>query len=143
MSPVDHALLIATHETDTPGADLDRDVNSSDSFVRVSIAELRQEQQWCHLTIVLTRAVLKNSLASVYVNGRLHSTHKIHYIVQNPSGGATTLTQAATVKATIGTPPGPFRKQSKLLWRLGPAYLIEDAFSAQTVQQVKKKIIAR
>lgn len=113
ISPADRCLLLATHETDTPGADLDRDVVSSETYVRVSIPELRQEQQWLHLAVVLNRAVLKNSSASVFINGRLHGTYKIHYVIQNPGGGATTLAQAAAVNAVIGTPPGPFRKQSR------------------------------
>uniref|UniRef100_A0A915IK38 WD repeat and FYVE domain-containing protein 3 n=1 Tax=Romanomermis culicivorax TaxID=13658 RepID=A0A915IK38_ROMCU len=141
ISPIDHALLIATHESDTPGADLDRDVNSSDTFARVSIAELRQEQQWCHCAVVLTRSMLKNSSVSIYVNGRHRVTQKIHYISQNSALTASTSLgqlQTVTVKAIIGTAPGPFRKQSKLLWRTGSTYLIEEACSNQVVHQMYK-----
>ena len=48
--------------------------------------------------------------------------------------GATTLAQATGVHATIGTPPGPLRKQSCLLWRLGTAFLLEEALNADAVK---------
>lgn len=59
---------------------------------------------------------------------------QIRYITQNPGGGATNLALASSVSALIGTPPGPFRKQSQLLWRLGATYMIEDLWTVQLVQ---------
>lgn len=134
ISPVDRALVISTEETDTPGIDLDRDVLNSECFTRVLLPEIRMEQQWAHLAVVFNRAVLKQSTVSVFLNGVLHSTQKLHYIVQNPGGGAATLTQAQSVNAVIGTPPGPLRKQSQLVWRMGVTHMIEEACSEKFLQ---------
>lgn len=55
LSQVDGSLLIGTHESDTPGADLDRDAGPADSFARLPIDELKQNRQWNHLVIVSLR----------------------------------------------------------------------------------------
>ncbi|VDP07627.1 unnamed protein product, partial [Soboliphyme baturini] len=107
LSPADRALLIGTYETDTPGADLDRDTGSPDAFVRVSVDELKREKQWTHLTFVFNRSVLKSSSPVAHL----------------------------AINATVGTPPGPFRKQSTLRWRLGTTYLIEEGLPAYMVAE--------
>ncbi|KRZ15735.1 WD repeat and FYVE domain-containing protein 3 [Trichinella zimbabwensis] len=141
ISPVDRSLIIATYETDTPGADLDKDVGNADGFVRVGIEELRRDRQWNHLAVVLNRSVLKSSTVTVYVNGQQKASQRIQYVSHWPTMGtgavASSLTtpQTCTVNALIGTAPGPFRKQSSLLWRLSGAYLIEEAMSPQAVGQ--------
>ncbi|KRX89878.1 WD repeat and FYVE domain-containing protein 3 [Trichinella pseudospiralis] len=141
ISPVDRSLIIATYETDTPGADLDKDVGNADGFVRVGIEELRRDRQWNHLAVVLNRSVLKSSTVTVYVNGQQKASQRIQYVSHWPSMGAGTVAsslttpQTCTVNALIGTAPGPFRKQSSLLWRLSGAYLIEEAMSPQAVGQ--------
>ncbi|KFD70218.1 hypothetical protein M514_17568 [Trichuris suis] len=136
ISPVDRNLLIATYETDTPGADLDKDVGSKEAFARISVDELRHDRQWNHVTVVFSRWMLKSSAVSVYVNGTLNSTHRISYLSQYPTASHTGLPPLTAVNAVIGTMPGPFRKQSTLLWRLGTTYLIEEALSASQVAQV-------
>uniref|UniRef100_A0A5S6QX43 WD repeat and FYVE domain-containing protein 3 n=1 Tax=Trichuris muris TaxID=70415 RepID=A0A5S6QX43_TRIMR len=136
ISPADRNLLIATYETDTPGADLDRDVGSKEAFARISIDELRRDRQWNHVTVVFSRWMLKSSAVSVFINGVLHSTHRINYLCQCPTLSNTGLPPLTAVNAVIGTIPGPFRKQSSLLWRLGTTYLIEEALSANQVAQV-------
>ncbi|KRY48284.1 WD repeat and FYVE domain-containing protein 3 [Trichinella britovi] len=141
ISPVDRSLIIATYETDTPGADLDKDVGSADGFVRLGIEELRRDRQWNHLAVVLNRSVLKSSTVTVYVNGQQKASQRIQYVSHWPTMGtgavASSLTtpQTCTVNALIGTAPGPFRKQSSLLWRLSGAYLVEEAMSSQAVGQ--------
>uniref|UniRef100_A0A914V8R9 Uncharacterized protein n=1 Tax=Plectus sambesii TaxID=2011161 RepID=A0A914V8R9_9BILA len=42
LSPIDRALLIATFESDTPGADLDHDSGPADSFMRIAVADLME-----------------------------------------------------------------------------------------------------
>ncbi|KRX23997.1 WD repeat and FYVE domain-containing protein 3 [Trichinella nelsoni] len=141
ISPVDRSLIIATYETDTPGADLDKDVGNADGFVRLGIEELRRDRQWNHLAVVLNRSVLKSSTVTVYVNGQQKASQRIQYVSHWPTMGtgavASSLTtpQTCTVNALIGTAPGPFRKQSSLLWRLSGAYLVEEAMSSQAVGQ--------
>lgn len=77
ISPVDRALVISTNETDTPGADLDRDVGIAECTARIFIPELREERQWNHLAIVFNRALLKTSSVSVFLNGILIETSKV------------------------------------------------------------------
>lgn len=50
---------------------------------------------------------------------------KLHYVSANPGGGAATLSGASSVYCVIGTPP-QWRRYSKLVWRQGPALLLED-----------------
>ena len=57
----------------------------------------------------------------------------MHYISQNPGGGAANLTVASSVFGYIGTAP-PWRRPSRLVWRQGPCHLVEDAFNQQVVQ---------
>ena len=60
---------------------------------------------------------------------------KMHYISQNPGGGAANLTVASSVFGYIGTAPS-WRRQSRLAWRQGPCHLVEDVFNAQVVQWI-------
>lgn len=60
---------------------------------------------------------------------------QMHYISQNPGGGAANLTVASSVFGYIGTAP-PWRRQSRLVWRQGPCHLVEDAFNPQVVQWI-------
>jgi hypothetical protein len=57
ISPVDKCLLISTAESDSPGADLDTDVAPGDCVFRVPVPELREQHHWCHLVVVLQKAV--------------------------------------------------------------------------------------
>lgn len=59
----------------------------------------------------------------------------MHYISQNPGGGAANLTVATSVFGFIGTPP-QFRRQSRLLWKQGPCHLVEEVLSPVAVAMV-------
>jgi len=37
------------------------------------------------------------------------------------------------VNATIGTPPGALRRQSRLVWRLAAAHLLEEALNVEQI----------
>ena len=52
----------------------------------------------------------------------------MHYISQNPGGGATHLQLASSVYGLIGTPP-QWRRPSRLCWKQGPCLLYEDVTS--------------
>ncbi|KAG8229679.1 hypothetical protein J437_LFUL010268 [Ladona fulva] len=56
----------------------------------------------------------------------------LHYISQNPGGGAANLTVASSVYGYIGTPPA-WRRFSRLSWKQGPCHLVEEVLSSQTV----------
>ncbi|XP_042903173.1 WD repeat and FYVE domain-containing protein 3 isoform X2 [Parasteatoda tepidariorum] len=137
ISSRDKALLISTTETmmhQSTGVDWEPE-EREECCVRIWCPELLQEGQWHHLAIILNRAVLKNSSVSVYVDGQHHSTQKLHYISQNPGGGAANLTVATSIFGFIGTPP-QFRRQSKLLWKQGPCHLVEEVFSPAAVSML-------
>jgi len=57
---------------------------------------------------------------------------QLHYISQNPGGGAATLTVASSVYGYIGTPPS-WRRYSRLTWKQGPCHLLEEVLSPQTI----------
>jgi len=108
-----------------PGSsDWEPDV-TGDFGARIWNPDLIQEGRWHHLALVWSRAVLKNSQFSLYIDGHLVHTCKVlisisvtfrlilidfrfflfqmHYISQNPGGGAANLTVASSVFGYIGT----------------------------------------
>ena len=67
---------------------------------------------------------------SLFVSGQLH------YISPNLGGGGTASPSAFTsVFAYIGSPP-QLRRQSRLSWRQGPLYLLEDIVSSSVITSV-------
>lgn len=136
LSPRDKALLVSTQETPLPKGSSDWEPEVSGDFgARIWNPDLIQEGHWHHLALVWSRAVLKNSQFSLYIDGQLVHTGKMHYISQNPGGGAANLTVASSVFGYIGTAPS-WRRQSRLVWRQGPCHLVEDAFNPQVVQWI-------
>ncbi|KAL1139731.1 hypothetical protein AAG570_006709 [Ranatra chinensis] len=133
LSARDKAIIVTTQETplSQTGPDWEPDV-VSDWTARVWCPDLLQEGHWHHLVLVLNRAVLKNSALSIYVDGQHVHTQKLHYISQNPGGGAANLTIASSVYGYIGTPPC-WRRYSRLSWKQGPCHLIEEVLSPHTV----------
>ncbi|KAG0712298.1 WD repeat and FYVE domain-containing protein 3 [Chionoecetes opilio] len=97
--------------------------------------DLLTEGQWHHLTITLSRSVLKNSSLCIYIDGTLVTQKKLHYILQNPGGGAANLTIASSVYAYIGTPPA-YRRHSKLVWKQGGSHLVEEVLQLPVVNQL-------
>lgn len=132
LSCRDRAVLISTQETSlSANIDWEPEVKE-ECCVRIWSPELLQEGQWHHVVVVLNRAVLKNSSVSLYVDGQHVNTQKLHYISQNPGGGAANLTVATSVYGFIGTPP-QFRGQSRLVWKQGPCHLVEDVLTPQSI----------
>lgn len=134
----DKALLISTQEIPIFG---DNEIGSSgfphsfdaDHHLRVWSPELIQEGQWHHIAVVLNRALLKNSTVSVYIDGQLIASQKLHYL-SSVVGGISGISNATPlyVHGFIGTPP-QWRKQSRLLWKQGPCHLIEEPLSSSFV----------
>ncbi|XP_066304852.1 WD repeat and FYVE domain-containing protein 3-like isoform X4 [Branchiostoma lanceolatum] len=76
------------------------------SVVRFWCPTLADEGQWHHIVLVLNRAVLKNSTAALYVDGKHIGTQKLHYIHNYPGGGSNPNPTAITsTYSYIGTPP--------------------------------------
>jgi hypothetical protein len=141
ISPKTRSLIISTEETllSQQRYDLKQDSNVyenariNDSTVRFNCGDHFQEGKWIHIVIVLSRAVLKNSSATLYINSHLISSQKLHYI--NPSLVAGTSPSSISIHAVIGTLP-LFRLQSPVVWRQASCYLIEDILSAQAITTV-------
>lgn len=116
----DRALLISTQETPIFG---DGDLlqppcpisMDSDHNLRIWNPESLslQQGQWHHIAVVLNRALLKNSTTTVYIDGNVITSQKLHYI-SSVVGGSTGISNANAlyVNGFIGTPPN-WRKQSK------------------------------
>nr|XP_018916724.1 PREDICTED: WD repeat and FYVE domain-containing protein 3 [Bemisia tabaci] len=133
LSARDKALLVSTQETPVSHTSSGWEPDGiGDSFARVWCPDLNWEGQWHHLCFVLNRAVLKNSSLSIYVNGQLIHTQKLHYISQNPGGGVVNMTVPTSVYAYIGTPP-MYRRYSELCWKQGPCHLVEEVLSPHIV----------
>ncbi|RZF45662.1 hypothetical protein LSTR_LSTR010613 [Laodelphax striatellus] len=138
LSARDKAVIVTTQETPLShtGADWEPDVQgSSVSSARIWCPDLLQEGTWHHLVLVLNRAVLKNSSFSLYMDGQHVHSQKLHYISQNPGGGAANLTVASSVYGFIGTPP-LWRRISKLIWKQGPCHLLEEVLSPHIVTTI-------
>ncbi|XP_047018830.1 WD repeat and FYVE domain-containing protein 3 isoform X2 [Helicoverpa zea] len=136
LSARDKAIIISTQETLVPhNVGEWEPEGSGECGARVWCPDLQHEGQWHHLVLVLNRAVLKNSSFSLYLDGQHMHSGKLHYVSANPGGGAATLSGASSVYCVLGTPPH-WRRYSKLVWRQGPALLLEDVLPAQTVSIV-------
>ncbi|KAG8294828.1 WD repeat and FYVE domain-containing protein 3 [Homalodisca vitripennis] len=62
----------------------------------------------------------------------------LHYISQNPGGGAANLTVASSVYGYIGTPP-QWRRYSRLSWKQGPCHLLEEVLSPHIVNAIYQR----
>ncbi|XP_045551374.1 WD repeat and FYVE domain-containing protein 3 isoform X1 [Salmo salar] len=103
---------------------------------RFRCGELIGEGQWHHLLLVMSKGMLKNSMATLYIDGQLVQTTKLHYIHSSPGGsGSTNPPVVSTVYSYIGTPPAQ-RQLSNLVWRLGPTHFLEEGLPAASVAAV-------
>ncbi|XP_068089612.1 WD repeat and FYVE domain-containing protein 3 isoform X2 [Hyperolius riggenbachi] len=100
---------------------------------RFRCGELIMEGQWHHLVLVMSKGMLKNSTAALYLDGQLVNTVKLHYVHSSPGGsGSTNPPVVSTVYAYVGTPPAQ-RQLSSLVWRLGPTHFLEEVLTAPSV----------
>ncbi|XP_028980419.2 WD repeat and FYVE domain-containing protein 3 isoform X4 [Esox lucius] len=103
---------------------------------RFRCGDLIGEGQWHHLVLVMSKGMLKNSMATLYIDGQLVHTTKLHYIHSSPGGsGSTNPPVVSTVYSYIGTPPAQ-RQLSNLVWRLGPTHFLEEVLPATSVALV-------
>lgn len=135
LSPKNRSLFVSTEEVllqhqkfDTKS---DQELKQTDHTTKFNCSELFQEGQWLHLVLVWSRAVLKNSTVTLYVNSNLIGTQKLHYI-NSTTMGANTAPSSMSIHACIGTLP-IFRAQYPVVWRQASCYLFEDILQAPTV----------
>ncbi|OWK13789.1 hypothetical protein Celaphus_00017325, partial [Cervus elaphus hippelaphus] len=103
---------------------------------RFRCGELIVEGQWHHLVLVMSKGMLKNSTAALYIDGQLVSTVKLHYVHITPGGsGSANPPVVSTVYAYIGTPPAQ-RQIASLVWRLGPTHFLEEVLPPSSVTTI-------
>ncbi|XP_061381193.1 WD repeat and FYVE domain-containing protein 3 isoform X2 [Danaus plexippus] len=136
LSARDKAIIVSTQETLVPhNVGEWEPEGTGECGARVWCPDLQHEGQWHHLALLFNRAVLKNSSFSLYLDGQHMHSGKLHYVSANPGGGAATLSGASSVYCVVGTPP-QWRRYSRLVWRQGPALLMEDVLPAQTISVI-------
>ncbi|TRZ02111.1 hypothetical protein DNTS_034933 [Danionella cerebrum] len=141
LSAKDRSLIVSTKE-ELLQSYVD-DFSEESSFyeilpccARFRCADLITEGQWHHLLLVMSKGMLKNSMATLYIDGQMVSTVKLHYVHNAPGGSASTNPPvASTVYSYIGTPPAQ-RQVSALVWRLGPTHFLEEALPAGSVAAI-------
>ncbi|XP_059130799.1 WD repeat and FYVE domain-containing protein 3 [Peromyscus eremicus] len=103
---------------------------------RFRCGELIVEGQWHHLVLLMSKGMLKNSTAALYIDGQLVSTVKLHYVHSTPGGsGSANPPVLSTVYAYIGTPPAQ-RQTASLVWRLGPTHFLEEVLPPSSVTTI-------
>ncbi|EDV25542.1 uncharacterized protein TRIADDRAFT_23507 [Trichoplax adhaerens] len=140
ISPFERTLIVSTVENYAGNS---QEADSGSSFIGNHEAcfkcdHLLKENVWRHIVVILNKGVIKNSTVSLFIDGMLISTQKLHY-VQIGSGSNTTSSNNANNSAVsnyyfarIGTPPSQ-RRLSKLKFRLGPTHLFEEPLSTSSV----------
>ncbi|KAF2366372.1 protein of unknown function DUF4704 [Trinorchestia longiramus] len=154
LSARDKALIVSTQETPLPPhgqmvQELEPPI-TSDSGCRVWCPDLLTEGHWHHLVITInSRAVLKTSTLTVYVDGKTVHTQRdtkeqlkvkswpsivlqLQYISQTPGGLTANLNVSSSVYGYIGSAPC-YRRLSRLVWRQGVCHLLEDVLSQTSV----------
>lgn len=102
--------------------------SSNDTTTKFNCSELFQEGQWLHIVLVWSRAVLKNSQCTLFVNSKLIGSHKLHYINSINMQTNPVPLSSISIHACIGTLP-MLRVQSPVVWRQANCYLFEDILS--------------
>ncbi|XP_028629467.1 WD repeat and FYVE domain-containing protein 3 [Grammomys surdaster] len=103
---------------------------------RFRCGELVVEGQWHHLALLMSRGMLKNSTAALYIDGQLVNTVKLHYVHSTPGGsGSANPPVLSTVYAYVGTPPAQ-RQIASLVWRLGPTHFLEEVLPPSSVTTI-------
>jgi hypothetical protein len=100
------------------------ETNTNEHTTKFNCSELFQEGQWLHIVLIWSRAVLKNSQCTLYVNSNHIGTHKLHYI--NSSMQSNQAPSSMSIHACIGTLP-MFRAQSQVVWRQASCYFFEES----------------
>ncbi|KAL4623281.1 WD repeat and FYVE domain-containing protein 3-like isoform X1 [Arapaima gigas] len=103
---------------------------------RFHCKDLIREGQWHHLVLVMSKGMLKNGSATLYIDSQLVSTVKLHYIHSTPGGSGSGHTPVASaVYGYVGTPPAQ-RQLSTLTWRLGPTHFLEEVLTATSISAI-------
>jgi hypothetical protein len=136
--PLSRCLIICTEEHLLVD-ELRNDYSEPEASDKCAIFPLSEQhlslRQWNHLSIVLSRSLLKPSQADVHINGRLIGSQKLAYIQPNVGGAQAQIVDAPSVHALIGTPPF-LRRASNIRWRMAGTFLVEDVVPSETIRSI-------
>lgn len=142
ISPYERTLVVSTIENFASNSQQEADNGTNSAGAHEACFKcdhLLTENVWRHLVIILNKGVIKNSIVSLFIDGILVSTQKLHYIQVGSSSNATNASNTNNNTAVsnyyfarIGTPPSQ-RRLSKLKYRLGPTHLFEEPLSSSSV----------
>ena len=114
LTPTNRSLFVSTDEALLQKQEQkNSEQKLGDQTVKFNCSELFQEGQWLHIVLVWSRAVLKNSTVTLYVNSNLIATQKLQYINSNIS--ASSAPSSTSIHAVVGTLP-MFRLQSPVVY---------------------------
>lgn len=127
-------LLTSSSSQHSRSASID-DSPPTDYTTKFNCSELFQEGQWLHIVLVWSRAVLKQSQCTLFVNSNLIGSHKLHYINSSSMQSNQAPPSSMSIHACIGTLP-IFRSQSPIVWRQASCYLFEELLSPSHVNSL-------
>ncbi|XP_007478664.1 WD repeat- and FYVE domain-containing protein 4 isoform X2 [Monodelphis domestica] len=142
FSPEDLTLTVSTEEKEFEPLDVmePEDIHepSAGSRLQFHCGNLLSSGQWHHLAVVVSKEMKRNCAVSTYINGQLIGSAKMLYIQTLP-GSFLSMDPSSfiDVYGYIGTPQ-VWKQKSSLIWRLGPAYLLEEALSKETLEVINK-----
>ncbi|XP_046865023.1 WD repeat and FYVE domain-containing protein 3-like isoform X2 [Xenia sp. Carnegie-2017] len=139
-SDIDRSLVISTEEEfSNVLKEEDRRKTrkkKSRNEARFPLSDRLQEGYWHHVTATLKPSLMsRHCTAAVYLDGSSVGQAKIRYI-PNVSLSVGTYT-ASTTDAYIGTRRSQ-RRCSKLIWQLGPCYLMEEPLLPMEISCIHK-----
>ncbi|XP_076599423.1 WD repeat- and FYVE domain-containing protein 4 isoform X1 [Chaetodon auriga] len=137
FSAYDGCLVISTEEEAFTYLDMmEPEVSTPTSLptsLRFRCSSMLVPGQWHHLAVVMAKDVKKCCLVTAYFNGKAVGTGKMRYIQPFPGQYASMdPTAVIDVYGLIGT-PALWKEHAALVWRVGPAYLFEEALSPEAV----------
>uniref|UniRef100_A0A8W4FRG3 WDFY family member 4 n=1 Tax=Sus scrofa TaxID=9823 RepID=A0A8W4FRG3_PIG len=142
LCPEDLSLVVSTEEKEFQPLDVmepEDDLEpSAGRQLRVRCGQLLACGQWHHLAVVVSKEMKRNCTVSTYLDGQVIGTAKMLYIQVLP-GPFLSMDPSSFVDVYgyIAT-PRVWKQKSSLIWRLGPAYLFEEAISVETLEVINK-----
>nr|XP_014697031.2 LOW QUALITY PROTEIN: WD repeat- and FYVE domain-containing protein 4 [Equus asinus] len=142
LCPDDLSLVVSTEEKEFQPLDImepeDDPEPSAGRQLRVRCGQLLACGQWHHLAVVVTKEMKRNCTVSTYLDGQAVGSAKMLYIQALP-GPFLSMDPSSFVDVYgyIAT-PRIWKQKSSLIWRLGPAYLLEETISMETLEVINK-----
>uniref|UniRef100_A0A8C5NWV7 WD repeat and FYVE domain containing 4 n=1 Tax=Jaculus jaculus TaxID=51337 RepID=A0A8C5NWV7_JACJA len=142
LCPDDLSLVVSTEEKEFQPLDVmepeEEAEPSAGRQLQVRCGQRLACGQWHHLAVVVNKEMKRHCTVSTYLDGEAIGSAKMLYIQALP-GPFLSMDPSSFVDVYgyIGT-PRIWKQKSSLIWRLGPAYLFEEAISVETLEVIIK-----